>query len=131
VAVKGRGACVCGRYGNAGDEQLNSAQSRRFVMSVKSSWRVIIVLAALTGSVAQAQTTVDVAKITCEQFALGQVAPQDYLAIWVSGYYYGKNNNTIIEVQQLKENMNDFKRDCLYSKGNLMQAVEKVLSQGK
>jgi len=62
---------------------------------------------------------------------LGQVAPQDYLAIWVSGYYYGKNNNTIIEVQQLKENMNDFKRDCLYSKGNLMQAVEKVLSQGK
>jgi acid stress chaperone HdeB len=100
-------------------------------MSVKSLWRVMIVLGALTGSVAQAQTTLDVAKITCEQFALGQVAPQDYLAIWLSGFYYGKHNNTTIEVEQLKENMNVIKRDCYYSKGNLMQAVEKVLSQGK
>jgi acid stress chaperone HdeB len=100
-------------------------------MSVKSLWRAMIVLGALTGSVAQAQTTLDVAKITCEQFALGQVAPQDYLAIWLSGFYYGKHNNTTIEVEQLKENMSVIKRDCYYSKGNLMEAVEKVLSQGK
>ncbi|HLL26088.1 MAG TPA: HdeA/HdeB family chaperone [Xanthobacteraceae bacterium] len=100
-------------------------------MSVKSIWRVMAVLGALTSSAAQAQTTLDVTKITCEQFALGQVAPQDYLEIWLSGYYYGKHNNTTIEVEQLKENMNVIKRDCYYSKGNLMQEVERVLSQGK
>jgi len=36
------------------------------------------------------QTTVDVAKMTCEQLVLLQVADPDHLAMWLSGYYNGK-----------------------------------------
>jgi len=45
----------------------------------------------------QAQVTVDVAKITCEQLFMEKVAPSKYVVLWVSGYYNGKRNNTVIE----------------------------------
>jgi hypothetical protein len=41
-----------------------------------------------------AQTTVDIAKITCEQLVLLKVADPDHIAIWLSGYYNGKRNTT-------------------------------------
>jgi acid stress chaperone HdeB len=85
----------------------------------------------LTASAAQAQTTIDVAKITCEQFVLMQVLPPDYLAIWLSGFYNGKRNNTVIEVQQLKDHAEKVKRYCLYNKGTLMEAIEKVVVSGQ
>ena len=88
----------------------------------------IVVSALLAASAAEAQTTIDVAKISCEQFVLMKVAPPDYLAIWLSGYYSGKNNNTTIDVQRLKDNAQKVKHYCLYNKGTLMEAVEKVLS---
>jgi acid stress chaperone HdeB len=88
----------------------------------------IVISALLAASAAQAQTTIDVAKISCEQFVLMKVAPPDYLAIWLSGYYSGRNNNTTIDVQRLKDNAQKVKHYCLYNKGMLMEAVEKVLS---
>jgi hypothetical protein len=88
----------------------------------------IVISALLAASAAQAQTTIDVAKISCEQFVLMQVLPPDYLAIWLSGYYSGKKNNTTIDVQRLKDNAQKVKHYCLYNKGMLMEAVEKVLS---
>ena len=78
---------------------------------------------------AQAQTTIDVAKISCEQFVLLRVADPDYLAIWLSGFYNGKRNNTVVEIQKFKENAEKVKRYCLYNKGSLMEAVEKVMGQ--
>jgi acid stress chaperone HdeB len=85
----------------------------------------------LAVSMAHAQTTIDVAKITCEQFVLMTVAPPDYLAAWLSGFYNGKRNNTVIEVQQLKDNAEKVKRYCLYNKGTLMEAIEKVVVSGQ
>jgi acid stress chaperone HdeB len=82
----------------------------------------------LMTSHAQAQTTIDVAKITCEQFVLMSVAPPDYIAIWLNGYYNGKRNNTTIDVQRLKDNARKVKSYCLYNKGTIMEAVEKILS---
>ena len=47
---------------------------------------------------AQAQVTVDVAKITCRQFLLGHVGGSTRsVANWLSGYYNGKRGNTVIE----------------------------------
>jgi HdeA/HdeB family len=46
----------------------------------------------------QAQETLDLAKITCEQFAMEQLAsPSHDVVLWLSGYYNGKRNNTVIE----------------------------------
>jgi len=87
-----------------------------------------VLLASVIAPVAQAQTTIDVAKISCEQFVLLQVSDPDYLAIWLSGFYSGKRNNTVVEIQKFKENAQEVKRYCLYNKGSLMEAVEKVMA---
>ena len=69
---------------------------------MRSTWSgLLLMLLAL--STAQAQTTTDVAKITCDQFVSSTVAPSDNIAIWLSGYYHGKRGSTIIDVQKLKE----------------------------
>jgi len=83
----------------------------------------------LVASIAQAQTTIDVAKITCEQFVLMTVAEPEQIAIWLSGYYHGRRNSTTIDVQQLKDYARKVRAYCLYNDkgGTLMEAVEKVL----
>ena len=62
---------------------------------------------------AQAQTTVDVAKITCRQFLLGHVGGSTRsVANWLSGYYNGKSGNTVIEVESLQKNVRELERYC-------------------
>jgi HdeA/HdeB family len=100
------------------------------IVAIKGAWSGIT-SALLAVSVAQAQTTIDIAKISCEQFVLMKVAPPDYIAVWLNGYYNGKRNSTTVDVQQLKDNAQKVKRYCLYNKGTLMEAVEKVLSPGQ
>lgn len=81
---------------------------------------------------ALAQTTIDVAKITCDQLVLLKVADPDYLAVWLSGYYSGQRSNTKIEVEKLKENANKVRSYCLYNgKLTVMEAINKLLATGK
>jgi acid stress chaperone HdeB len=88
--------------------------------------------AVLLAWAAQAQTTIDVSKISCNQLVTAKVASPDYIAIWLSGFYNGKRNNTIIDVQQLQDNAQKVRTYCLYNgKGTVMEAVEKVLSREK
>jgi hypothetical protein len=52
----------------------------------------------------QAQVTVDVAKITCEQALLEKLPwTERDIMLWLSGYYNGKRNNTIIEPEAMKK----------------------------
>jgi hypothetical protein len=67
---------------------------------MRSTW-LSLLLMLLALSTAQAQTTTDIAKITCDQFVSATVAPPDNIAM--SGYYHGKRGSTIIDVQKLKE----------------------------
>jgi len=86
----------------------------------------------LASSFVHAQTMIDVSKISCDQLSLAKVASPDYIAIWLSGFYNGKRNNTIVDVQRLQDNAQKIRRYCLYnSKGTVMEAVEKVLASDK
>ena len=77
-------------------------------------------------SVGHAQITVDVAKITCKQLTLLKVN-SDYIAIWLSGYYNAKRDNTLIDIEKFKELATRVKRDCLYNnQGTVMETVEKL-----
>jgi acid stress chaperone HdeB len=78
-----------------------------------------------------AQTTIDVSKITCDQLVLMKVADPDHIAIWLSGYYHGMRNNTKIDVEQLHEDTKKVRSYCLYNKGTVMEAVEKLLPVSK
>ena len=69
----------------------------------------------------QAQDTVDVAKITCQQILKEQLAsPTHDIVLWLSGYYNGKRNNMIINFQTIK---NDEEKVRLYCYHNLEMTV--------
>jgi hypothetical protein len=63
---------------------------------------IIPLLAILVATDASAQI-VDVAKITCKQFLIGNIIRRDYLALWLSGYYNGTRNDTIVTTDTVQK----------------------------
>src|SRR4051794_25941954 len=84
-----------------------------------------LLLALQSAPAAQAQVTIDMAKITCEQYLLFQVADPQHIAIWIHGFYSGKRNTTILDVQALKANADKVRDYCRSNiKNTVMQGVE-------
>ena len=84
-------------------------------------------------SSAQAQT-MDFSKITCSQFALSKVGNPRTIAAWVSGYYNARQNNTVIDLQNMEANLDKVQFFCQDQKNDkvpLMKAVEQLLGKGK
>ena len=85
-------------------------------------------LSAVAVLPAHAQVTVDVSKITCEQYILFTVADPHDIAVWLSGYYNGKRNNTVLDTQEFRDHGKKVMDYCqLNLKSTVMDAVEKVL----
>ena len=81
---------------------------------------------------AYAQVTLDVSKLTCEQYILYKITNPDNITLWLNGYYNGKKGNTIIEPELFKDNAKKVKEYCrLNLKMTVMQAAETVLGVGK
>jgi hypothetical protein len=81
---------------------------------------------------APAQVTIDVSKITCDQFLLFTVADPHDIAMWLSGFYNSKKNNTVIDTQQFKEHARKLNDLCESNiKMTVMEAAEKLLATGK
>ena len=95
--------------------------------------RTLLILTGLTLVLqvippARAQVTLDVAKITCDQFTGYKVAKPDNIAMWLSGYYNGTRGNTVLDAQGLTENVKKLTSYCIKNPKTLvMQAVETVL----
>ena len=86
------------------------------------------VLSLQAASSARAQVTLDVSKITCDQYTGYKVTNHQNIAIWVSGYYHGKRGNTIADIQMIKENATKVRTYCIMNSNvTVMQAVETVL----
>ena len=82
-------------------------------------------------STAQAQVTIDVSKITCQQFRSYAITDPNNIALWLSGYYNGRRNNTIIKVESFKENLGKVKDYCITNPTvTVMQAIEVLLGKG-
>ena len=83
-----------------------------------------LLLALLASMPVNAQVTLDVSKITCEQFWLRKVADPDKVALWISGYVNRKRGNTTIDTQQLDRNVRRLTEYCRENyKMTVMQAV--------
>jgi len=52
----------------------------------------------------QAQVTVDITKITCNEFLTGQLTDARSLAIWLNGYVNGARGKTLINPLSVGEN---------------------------
>jgi acid stress chaperone HdeB len=81
---------------------------------------------------ARAQVTVDVSKITCEQYVLFTVADPHDIAMWLSGYYNGQKNNTVLDTQAFRAHAKQVMDFCqLNLKATVMDAAQKVLGLSK
>ena len=100
---------------------------RPFVLAVSG-----LMLVLNTAPSALAQVTIDVSKITCDQFTLYKVTSPDNIAIWLSGYYSGKRNSTIVDTQRLAADAKKVTEYCIRNPQiPVMQAAETVLKIGK
>ena len=63
-------------------------------------------------SMASAQVTVDVSKITCDEFVKYDIADPRHIAAWISGYYHGLRNNPVVDKQQTLEGSEKIEGYC-------------------
>ena len=89
-------------------------------------------LAILLIPAAQAQVTIDVSKITCDQFLQNKVANTRTIAVWLSGFHAGKRNDPVVDSQALERNADRVSRYCDSNRNvALMEAVATALGVGK
>jgi acid stress chaperone HdeB len=81
---------------------------------------------------AQAQVTLDVSKITCEQYNAYKITNPQNIAIWVNGYYHGKRGDVTLDTQGLVENARKLRDYCRRNRQTLvMQAVETLFAKDR
>ena len=101
-------------------------------MTLSTRMVAALVLVLAPCSVARSQVTIDVAKITCDQFVLFKVTDPRNIAIWLSGYYHGKRDTTLVDTQLLTTTADKVKSFCLQKpQATVMQAVETVIGAPK
>jgi acid stress chaperone HdeB len=98
--------------------------------------KVALLICALVVSLtaARAQVTVDVSKITCEQYLAFKVADPRDIAIWLSGYYHGRQGSTMFEPQRLKSNAEKLQTACFQrvnSNAPVMEVIQKLFGDQK
>jgi hypothetical protein len=101
----------------------------------------------------QAQVSIDLSKITCDEYVHDQIPTTDFISFsavgplplearsmlsrwlianWLSGYYHAKRNNSIIDLESFENNVNKLNNYC-YDEQNfkvpIMEAVERVLGK--
>jgi acid stress chaperone HdeB len=81
----------------------------------------------------QAQVTVDVVKITCQQIVMGELPwTQRDVVLWLSGYYHGKRNSTIVEPETITKDEERVTQYCYQHRdATVMDAVKIVLGLDK
>ena len=80
----------------------------------------------------QAQVSIDVSKITCDQFVHSKLGPPRTLAAWFSGFYNGAKNRRTLDTQAFEANLSKLEKFC-YDEKNfkipVMRAIERVIRQ--
>ena len=80
----------------------------------------------------QAQQMLDVAKITCQQYFFDEITFSQYVVMWLSGYYNGKRNNTIIDPEATKKYEERVNQYCQgHRDTTVMEAAKIVLGFDK
>jgi acid stress chaperone HdeB len=92
-----------------------------------------IALFTFAASTPQAQVTIDVSKLTCEQLYMEKLAwPSKYAVLWLNGYYNGRRSNTIIDPAVMEQDEQKVNSYCSkYPKITVMDAVKNVLGLDK
>ena len=86
-----------------------------------------LALALVAAPIALAQVTIDMSKITCDQFLGYKIINPNDIAMWLSGYYNAQRSNTIIDSETLAAQKRDLQDYCLRNlQVPIMQAIDKL-----
>jgi acid stress chaperone HdeB len=91
-------------------------------------------LAMIAAPNAQAQITVDLGKVTCKQYLFDNLISSNapMVAAWLSGYFNGKRNNTVLDISTFKKNKDVVEDYCRMNQDvTLMDAATKALGLDK
>jgi HdeA/HdeB family len=89
---------------------------------------LLVIGLSIAASAVRAQVTVDVSKITCEQFLTSKIAPSKYVALWLSGYYNGQRNNTMLDTGTMDKNVDAVSDYCYKNRQTtVMDAIKAVI----
>ena len=81
---------------------------------------------------AQAQVTLDISKVTCDQYNAYKVTNPQNIAIWVNGYYHGKRGDVTLDTQRLVENARKLRDYCRRNRETLvLEAVEALFAKDR
>jgi acid stress chaperone HdeB len=109
-------------------DRLSVRRSALVLRQIAISLGLLVVASSPLG----AQVTVDVSKLTCEQFATYKVTNPKYLAVWLSGYDHGRRGDVVIDMQQLVANTEKLEDYCLKNPTvPMMKAAETILEPQK
>src|ERR1700741_5371978 len=94
---------------------------------------LIVLIVLFLIPVAQAQVTLDVAKISCREFLIGKFGRSTRsVANWLNGYYHGKSDSTVIETRAMTENEDKLERFCRKNRDmTIMEAAKHALGFDK
>jgi hypothetical protein len=81
---------------------------------------------------ARTQVTLDVSKITCEQFRRYTITDPRDIALWINGYLNGQRKNTVLDTQKVKDHFGKLKDYCVLTPGlPVFGATQKVMEMDK
>ena len=91
-----------------------------------------IILLAGAFQPARAQVTLDLSKVTCDQWVAYKITNPQNIALWLSGYHNGKRGNTVLDTQALTAQTQRLRDFCIVNPQlPVMQAVDKLLASEK
>ena len=90
-----------------------------------------VVLFAFSWAV-RAQETIDIAKITCDQYMDYKFTDPKNIAMWLSGYYKAKRGSTVVEVGELEASIKKLQDYCIrHTDTPVFQAFQEVFMAKK
>lgn len=104
----------------------------RLVASPAGGIVAVALVCSLASATVHAQVTIDLSKVTCQQYVLYKVGGPEKIGLWLSGYYNGKRGNTIVSPQSFEANAAKLQDYCRRNpEAFVMQAVEAVVDMDK
>jgi acid stress chaperone HdeB len=79
-----------------------------------------VIVFLIASSMAPAQVTIDVSKITCDEFVKYEIADPKLIAIWISGYYHGLHKNPMVDKHQTLQTINELEEYCFKHPNDLV-----------
>jgi acid stress chaperone HdeB len=90
---------------------------------------IVVATGTLLALEVRAQVTLDLSKVTCDQFVGYKITDPKNIAIWLTGYFNAKRGNTIIDTQGFDTNTRKLQDYCFRNPATpVMQATEIVFN---